>query len=229
MNQTLTTQLEVKGLNSRQFEGHGSVFNNVDYGGEIVLPGAFEDSLAEHKRNGSLPVMFWMHDPAKVAGKWLDMREDDYGLAVTGELAKTPLGNEVHELLKMKAVSGMSIGYMTVDHDYDKHGIRRIKKADLWEVSVVSLPMNPLAQVVHVKTRLSERGEYVPTIREFEKSLRDVGCSQSVAKRIISKVFDGEEKPSTDSHREGEQELMDAAQKLFETLLVSRIRPINFS
>lgn len=220
----ITIPLEVKGLNKREFDGHGSVFKNIDLGGDIVLPGAFKRSLAQHKSNGSLPAMFWMHDPGKVPGKWLDMHEDEKGLSVKGVLAPTPLGDEVHTLLKMEAVSGMSIGYRTVDQDYDADGNRLIKEAELWEVSVVSLPMNPLAQVVHVKSQLSERGEYVPSIREFESILRDVGCAQSVAKRIIAKVYDHEEKPEVTRDVDTENSVEKAAEALATTLWLESIR-----
>lgn len=218
----ITVPLEVKGLTEREFDGHGSIFRNVDLGGDIVVPGAFKRSLAQHKASGSLPAMFWMHDPGKIPGKWADMHEDDDGLAVKGILAPTPLGDEIHTLLKMEAVRGMSIGYRTLDHDYDSDGNRLIKEAELWEVSIVSLPMNPLAQVVHVKSQLSERGEYVPSLREFESILRDVGCAQTVAKRIIAKVYDGEEKP--DDHRDGEQETIEAAEALTARLFIASIQ-----
>lgn len=190
MKPILTVPLELKSLNSREFEGHGSVFGNVDLGGDVVAPGAFKASLKEHKSDGSLPAMFWMHDPGRVPGKWLDMSEDEYGLHVKGVLADTPLGNEIHTLLKMEAVRGLSIGYTADKADYNRDGVRVIKEAKLWEVSVVSLPMNPLAQVAHVKSQLSAAGEYVPTEREFERILRGTGCSQRVAKIILSKVFD---------------------------------------
>jgi HK97 family phage prohead protease len=193
MKPTLSVPLEIKSLSNREFEGHGSVFKNVDLGGDIVMPGAFKRTLAEHRKANSLPAMFWMHDPARVAGKWLDMSEDKNGLYVKGVLADTDLGNEIHTLLKMDAVRGLSIGYVTRDQDYDKSGNRLIKDADLWEVSVVSLPMNPLAQVAHVKSRMSAAGEYVPTEREFERYLRDVGCSKTIARKLISKIFDDEE------------------------------------
>lgn len=188
----LTIPLEVKALNSREFDGHGSVFGNEDLGGDVVVKGAFANSLKQHRAAGTLPQMFWMHDPAKVTGKWLDMSEDDTGLKVKGILADTPLGNEMHTLLQMDAVRGLSIGYRTIAQDWKDDGTRLIKEAELWEVSLVSLPMNPLAQVAHVKSRLSAMGEYVPTPREFERTLRDAGFSRKVAKTIISKVYEGE-------------------------------------
>lgn len=188
MKPCITVPLEIKTLANREFEGRGSVFKNVDLGGDIVAPGAFKETLTKHRQSGSLPQMFWMHDPSRVPGKWIDMRETDDGLHVKGVLADTELGNEIHTLLKMDAVRGLSIGYQTVKASFDKDGNRVIKQADLWEVSVVSLPMNPLAQVQHVKSRMSAAGEYVPTIKEFEGILRDAGCSRSVAKLIAYKV-----------------------------------------
>jgi HK97 family phage prohead protease len=189
MKSKLTIPLEIKSLSEGEFEGHGSVFGNEDLGGDVVVKGAFKRSLAEHKAAGELPQMFWMHDPSKVPGKWLSMEEDAHGLRVKGVLADTPLGNEIRTLLKMDAVKGLSIGYQTRDQDFDDDGTRLIKEVDLWEVSVVSLPMNPLAQVAHAKSRLSEFGEYVPTLKEFERILREAGCSRSTAKKLVHNMM----------------------------------------
>jgi HK97 family phage prohead protease len=186
MHQKLNISLDVKSVSDGEFEGHGSVFGNTDLGGDIVLPGAFKRSIAQHRKDGALPMMFWMHDPAQVPGKWTDMEEDNKGLYVKGVFAQTQLGNEVRTLLGMKAVRGLSIGYVTKDSDFDDEGNRLIKQVDLWEVSIVSLAMNPLARVEASKSRLSAAGEYVPTPREVELLLRDAGCSRTIAKRMVS-------------------------------------------
>ena len=199
MNPTrLTTRLQIKSLSSMQFEGHGAVFGNVDLGGDVILPGAFKRTLAEHKANGSLPAMFWQHDRTRVPGKWLDVGEDDNGLPVKGELAPTELGKEVHTLLKMDAVSGLSIGYLPVPGqvEYEADGVRLLKEVELFEVSIVAIPMNPKAQIAHVKSRLSARGEYVPTDkemaelkREAERYLRARGFSRSMAMQCAKNLF----------------------------------------
>lgn len=216
----LTTSLEIKKLNNMQFEGHGSVFGNVDYGGDVVLPGAFKRTLAEHRAENSMPSMFWMHDPSRVAGKWLDMSEDEKGLATKGELAPTDLGKEIHTLLKMEAVKGLSIGYIPMDTDYTSDGIRLIKEADLIEVSVVSIPMNPKAQIQHVKSRLSAMGEYVPTDeevaeakRDAERFLRNKGFSRKMAMQCASNLFSELLDPSVmlESSAEANEKLEQAA------------------
>jgi HK97 family phage prohead protease len=192
MTATLSFGLELKQLSAREFEGYGSVFGNVDHGQDVVMRGAFGRSLAEHQAAGTLPLMFWMHQPDKVPGAWKDIQEDERGLYVKGELADTALGNEMQALLKLKAVRGLSIGYRTIEREYNDDGIRLLKEVELVEVSLVSLAMNPLAQVSAAKARLSDIGEYVPTAREFERSLRDAGYSRTVAKSLTSRLFSDE-------------------------------------
>jgi len=190
--------LQIKSLNDREFEGYGSMFGNVDMGGDVVVRGAFKKSLRKYRDEGALPLMFWAHDPAQVPGMWTDMAEDSKGLYVKGALADTQLGNEVRTLLGMKAVRGLSIGFSLSQNgvDYDDNGVRMIKEADLWEVSVVSLPMNPRATVTHAKTRLSAAGEYVPTThelsavkRELESWFRCRGFSKAAANAYASMAF----------------------------------------
>jgi len=189
VNEFLNIAFDIKSLSAREFDGHAAVFRNVDLGGDIVLPRAFKRTIAEHKKDGGLPPMFWMHLPDRVPGKWLEMAEDDRGLKVHGLLAETDLGNEMHTLLKMEAVRGLSIGFRTRDVDFDADGNRLLKEVDLWEVSLVSLAMNPLAQVESVKSRLSKDGVYVQDRREFERFLRVNGYSRKFAENAISKIF----------------------------------------
>ncbi len=201
MNQTLTVPLELKAISGRKLEGHGAIFGNVDFGGDIVLPGAFKKSLAQHKSHGTMPQMFWMHDHTQVPGMWESMGEDSDGLAVSGILADTTLGNDMRTLVGMKAVRGLSIGYRATDVDYDRDGNRLLKQVDVWEVSLVSMAMNPLAQIESVKARLSASGEYVPTEREFERVFREAGCSKNVARTLVSKLFDSDPGGMPDGRR----------------------------
>lgn len=191
--QTLNLKLEIKALNDREFEGYGSVFNNMDLVGDVIAPGAFKSSLAEHSAAGTMPLMFWMHRPDQVAGAWVSMKEDKRGLAVKGELADTQLGNEMRTLLKMRALRGLSIGFRTLDSDWvddDENGVHRVlKELDLVEVSLVSMAANPLAEVSAVKSRLTADGTYVPSSKETEMMLRKGGFSKAAARDMVFKMF----------------------------------------
>lgn len=127
--------------------GYGAVYGVVDRGQDMIVAGAFANSL---KENRSIKMLF-QHNPSDVIGVWTDVVEDDSGLMVIGKLADTPRGQEIRELLKMKAVDGLSIGYRTKQSHYNADGVRVITEAELWEVSVVTFPMNESAGVTSVK------------------------------------------------------------------------------
>src|ERR1700744_2098875 len=102
------------------FTGYASVFGKLDSQNEIVAPGAFARTLNAWRQQGRRPAMLWMHDPAQPIGLWLSIRQDTNGLAVEGRLALgTQKGREAYELLKMGALSGLSIGYRVVASKID--------------------------------------------------------------------------------------------------------------
>lgn len=171
------------------FEGYGSVFNVTDFGGDIVVPGAFKDSLEEHKAAGRMPAMLWQHNQREPIGVYTHMEEDGTGLKVRGQLAmKTARGAEAFELMKMGALNGLSIGYSvrkSDDASYDRDtGIRTIKRAKLYEVSPVTFPMNDAARISTVKSI-----EEMESLADIERHLRDAGgFSRSEALALVSRI-----------------------------------------
>ena len=165
----------------RQFEGYGSVFGIMDSYGDIVQAGAFRQTLMKAHQTGIMPSMLWQHNAAAPIGVYTSMTEDSFGLRVVGQLADTTLGNEAYTLMKMGALSGLSIGYSIVDEEYDRgRDARLLKQINLWEVSPVTFPANADARVESVK---STDGSY----RGLERILRDAGFSRSESKLIASR------------------------------------------
>jgi HK97 family phage prohead protease len=168
------------------FEGYGSVFSITDRGGDIVAAGAFAETLAAAKTAGRLPAMLWQHRQAEPIGVYTSMEEDAIGLKVAGKLAlKTARGAEAYELMKMGAITGLSIGYKVRDDSWDRvTGVRTIKKADLFELSLVTIPMNDASRVSAVKTI-----EDLESLSEIERHLRDAcGLSKTEATALLSRV-----------------------------------------
>lgn len=169
------------------FSGYGAVFGNIDRGGDIILPGAFTKSINSYRTAGKSPKMLWHHDLRQPIGVWTSMAEDNHGLRMEGRLTKgVAKAQEVHALLKDGAIDGLSIGYLAVDYDYNSaDGTRELKELDLYEVSVVTIPMNGLSTVNEVKS-----AENIHTIRDFENFLRDAGgFSITAAKSIAAGGF----------------------------------------
>lgn len=166
-----------------RFEGYASVFGNIDLGGDVIERGAFKEFV---KNGDGKVVVLWMHrqdSPLGVA----EITQDDKGLHFAGDLVlDDPQARKIHAHMKAGSVRGMSIGYdvLAGGAEMMTSGVRRLKALKLWEVSVVTFGMNPLAGVLDVKT-----AEDI-TIREFETLLRDVGgFTQSQAKAIAADGF----------------------------------------
>jgi HK97 family phage prohead protease len=180
-------EFEVKEVSEKgDFSGYGSVYNVVDVFRERVAPGAFQKSLEKWKSKSRLPPVLWQHNSREPVGPYTLMREDDKGLYVEGKLliGDVQKATEAHALMKAKAVSGLSIGFNTVVEEFDKkENIITLKEVDLWEVSIVTFPANEDARIEQVKAAFGE-GK-MPTVREFEEILRDVGYSQKQAKLIV--------------------------------------------
>lgn len=171
---------------SGTFAGYGSVYGVIDQGDDIVAQGCFTDSLAEWQNKGRMPALLWQHRSSEPIGVYTSIKEDENGLYVEGKLAlKTQQGAEAYELLQMKAISGLSIGFMTREDSYDqKTGIRTIKKADLWECSLVTFPMNDAARIEAVKSI-----NQITDFKSAEHYLRESGgMSRSESTAFVSRI-----------------------------------------
>ena len=163
------------------FSGYGSVFGVIDSYKEVVAPGAFAESLSQRT-----PAMLWQHRSGEPIGVYSALREDQTGLYVEGKLAlKTARGAEAYELLKMGAISGLSIGFVTREDSYDRvTDVRTLKKVDLWEVSLVTFPANDAARVSGVKSI-----DTIASLADAESYLRDAGgLSRREATAFVSRI-----------------------------------------
>ena len=189
--QRLDLPLTIKSVSdSGEFEGYGSVFGVEDSYSDVVVRGAFAATLEKWKAKGRLPAMLWQHNMSEPIGIYTEMREDDVGLYVKGRLLidADPLAKRAHAHMKAGSLSGMSIGYMLDDYEYDKEkGVWILKAIDLWEVSLVTFPANDDARITDVKSLLA-RGE-TPPPSKVERALREVGFSSSQAKAFMAKGY----------------------------------------
>ena len=133
-------------------EGYASLFGEIDQARDMVMPGAFAQTL---KLRGPrrIPMLF-QHDPAEPMGVWLELREDSRGLFARGKLIPEVLrSRELLALIKAGAIDGLSIGFKTVRGRVDpKSRIRKLDQVDLWEISIVTFPLLAGARVAAVKT-----------------------------------------------------------------------------
>jgi uncharacterized protein len=167
---------------SGRVEGYASKFGILDRGGDIVIAGAFKDSLAIYRKAGDPIPMLWQHDPSQPIGVWDKFDEDSIGLKVEGELfMDIPQAKGIHTMMRRKAVKGLSIGYRTKRHEIDRMtGARKLLEVELGEISAVTFPMLPEATLTSVK------GDSEINPRELEQALREAGLSRADAVKAVA-------------------------------------------
>jgi hypothetical protein len=179
------TALDLKSVaDDGAFEGYASLFNREDLGHDVVLPGAFRDTLSQRGPAGVR--MLFQHDPAEPIGTWATLSEDERGLFAQGRLATgVARAREVLALMRAGAIDGLSIGFRAVRARRDRaRGIRLIERIDLWEISIVTFPLLPEARIRAAKSRPFASG--VPRERVFERWLmQDAGLTRSEARALM--------------------------------------------
>jgi uncharacterized protein len=136
-------------LETGHFQGYASVFNVVDTQNDIVLPGAFQRSIQGLQKTGNMPKLLWQHQVNNPIGVIHALREDSYGLLISGQLLNdVQQGQEALALLDAGAIKGLSIGYQVVEASRNAAGVRLLHEVALWEVSLVTFAANPQASVV---------------------------------------------------------------------------------
>lgn len=191
--------LEIKSIDEKgSFVGYGAAYGNVDDGNDVIEHGAFDETIAEHTKAGTMPGMFWMHKKDEPIGEWSNMYSDQNGLIMEGQLwVGKGIGKaeQAHMLLKSKGPKGLSIGYGVKEGGSkrgEKNGksVRFLKNLGLGECSPVTFPMNRKATIISVKSDFgfsfkNSVGE-LKTIREIEQLLRDGGLSDTEAKKFLA-------------------------------------------
>ena len=208
-----------------EFTGLAAAFNNEDFGGDIIKPGAFTKQLLEFREKDEMPGMFFNHKSFDVQiGEWLMLKETSAGLLVKGQLwvEDNPLERAVSQEAEMvrnsmfsKGPKGLSIGGSIDRTDPDnvqfkevgpkaaRRIVRILKELRLREISAVSFPMNDRARIKTVKS-------CDITIRQAEKALVELGYSPRESKTILSKGFNGLQKREAS---DDERDVLDALTK----------------
>lgn len=198
-----TAPIEIKSLDEGgSFEGYASVFGVQDSDGDVIVKGAFTNTIKAFQQRGKMPKMLWQHNPSQIIGKYSEVQEDDNGLWVKGSLIlDVQQGREAYALMKAGELDAMSVGFNIVNAggDGSMRG-RVIEEVDLWEISLVTWGANPEALVTNVKRK-----------RDFEALLRDAGLSR---KQSLAFVAGGYNAALGQSDSDEDDGLIDAVKSL---------------
>ena len=197
-------------------DGYVSTFNNIDLGNDMVIPGAFKETL----KSGPKVRFLLSHDPRLVLGVPKKLKEDSKGLFGSFKISKTQLGQDTHQLLLDQALDSFSIGYQAEDWKMVDGDVRELHKITLYEASLVPLAMNQEALVTGVK-------EYM-TLAEKANQL---GQDLTQLLNDLRGLVEGIDRPLSETKRQEITELLekfsglDAVRTEFLTVLSAAPQP----
>src|SRR6266581_3434536 len=155
---------EIKATNDAQgiIEGYLNYLNNIDFGDDRTIPGAFRKTLTDSYSRKSVQGLAYLwpfllnHDYSQLPpGGIFDADEDRKGLYIKTQLVQDiQSGRELYASFKMGTMKKQSMGYKAIQVDWVKEGgksIRNLLEVAVMEGSAVVFPMNDMAQVDTVK------------------------------------------------------------------------------
>jgi len=113
--------------------------NGLDRAGDIIESGAWTKGGLENFKNN--PIILFNHNYDRPIGRAKDLQVTDNGLEISAKISKA--AGDVTQLIKDGVLGAFSVGFKVKDADYmtETDGYK-IKDAELFEVSVVSVPCN---------------------------------------------------------------------------------------
>lgn len=206
---------------------------DLDRVADIVRP----DGLLKSVKRMGVPAFVHQHD---IAGIPLGVCESVYmdgdKTAVKLKMPKDEFSKPIKNRIDIGAYKGLSIGYVARDYDFTPEGYRVINDLDWYEVSLVTVPANPNAEIVEVKNRNKKQNNSkydiintIKNIRDVENLLCELGASKKEAGYIIKVVKSSQGEPVSEDEGKGEpnpkstndneeKEIAEALSKILSTL-----------
>lgn len=148
-------------------EGYGSIFGNVDSHGDVVVKGAFAETInPEYREANQLPPIRFIrqHDmDGDPIGVFVEIEETDKGLWFKAKIDDTAVGRDAYNQFESGSRDSFSIGFRTLDDEsisideaaergYRTDGfmgdaVNVIHKIELFEISAVLFAANTSARM----------------------------------------------------------------------------------
>lgn len=167
---TIKAAGEQDGAEEGVFEAIVSAFGNVDSYGDVVLSGAFAETLKEWEASGDPIPVLWSHashDPDYHIGYVLAAEERPEGLWVRAQLDPDDLTDKhsktskIYRLLKGRRVKQFSFAFDVVDGGWgerDDRDVYELRKLKLYEVGPCLVGVNQATDLLDIKGHKEKPG-----------------------------------------------------------------------
>jgi HK97 family phage prohead protease len=161
---------------SVNIKGYAST-NASDRAGDCIDHEAWTKNGGLENFKGN-PIILFNHDYNRPIGRATSLEVNDKGLELGARISKS--AGDVKELIKDGVLGAFSVGFRVKDADYIKETDGyKIKDAELFEVSVVSVPCNQTAMFSIAKS-FDSQSEYDEWKAEFSKETKQAHDMEAV-------------------------------------------------
>lgn len=182
---------------SIKITGYAST-NDKDRAGDVIAADAWsKGGLVDYKKN---PIILFNHNYNEPVGQATAVSVTDKGLSL--EATVSSAAGKVLQLVKDGVLRAFSVGFMIKDADYDsKTDIFVIKEAELYEVSIVSVPCNQDATFSLAKAFDTEEA-FNDYKKNFIKEEPKTKNPAELAAEDLAKAQDSAGKQATEPNKE---------------------------
>lgn len=204
---------EEEGISGIEIEGYAST-KDKDRGHDIVDPQAFKNALDLYMTN---PIVLLQHNMEKPIGVVTEATIDDNGLYVKARITQDV--DWVISAIKNGVLRAFSIGYKILDSEFleeetsdGRDYANIIKDLKLFEVSVVSVPMNPyslmksMQDCFELKEVAEEEKEVVAESAKTTEDQEEKSADEDKEAESDKDEEEKEKKADTDEESDEEEE-----------------------
>lgn len=170
----------------RRVSGYLASFGTLDLGNDIILPGSTKRSIMQRGPGSAKNDIFFLHshDFSRPHGKFEELAEDAKGLRfVSQPLPDTSYSNDALVLYKAGIMVEHSIGFRTVDSEYNREtGVRKLKEIHLFEGSNVTIGMNRNTPFTGFKSMTADDSEAM--VRKMLNVIRNERITDDLGRQL---------------------------------------------
>lgn len=160
--------LETNGTVSGYFARYDRI---ADSYGDVCLKGFLNDSIAKREATGHPFPLLYNHNYDYVIGAVTSIEDTLEGAFMTAELFNTPKAQEVRGYIKSGILWQMSFAYNTLEQGTvvlpNGKQANELRKCELYEISVVFNPAQPLSVITDSKSQAEHLEEQKQSLLEF--------------------------------------------------------------
>lgn len=185
----IPVDLKIDDTGTGSLTGYASTFANWDSVKERPVKGAFAPHLEAFLKDGFIAVGHdWSALPVATP---TEAREDDHGLLLKADFHSTPDAQAARTVTNERLSRGksvkLSIGYEVLQDEYVDEG-RLLKEVKLYEVSLVTVPANPLASVTASKGMplAAQSDAVLAAVKDYTDRLAELYALRAKEGRVLS-------------------------------------------